>query len=692
VLGLLATVILSSLTLAAPRAEAAPEDPAAPPSSLILTGQSPWVTPSPPGSPQTFTLDLRAGHAAAAGDEVVATLYTELKTRTALEQTLKAAPSGTVLDRTHPVALRDMPVTGGSRALAISVLPYATASPAPAAGTPTLDLHCSGTGTCTGVYPVVVSLVRPGTTGHAAPIPHASFTTYLTYAAGKSRTPLGFAWVAPVATPVSIHADKASGAASAAPPSASAALALEGLASTLAAKPAVPVTVAASPQTLQLLAAEGGHAAQAVTRLATMSTAQPATRQFLPETYVPVDLGALSAAGEGEEVSAQTQLGASELRSLGVTTAASHAGTWVASGTVGSALHSGLNQVGATHLVLPDGVLAPSRATEGTWASAFTLSLGRGAPVEAAAADGQLAAHFTADPGDPALEATQVLADLAMIHFEAPNTATPRAVVAVAPSGWVPTHEFDAQLLTGLDTNPVVRPTTLNGYFSSFDQQGTATLPSRRLASGGTGPTLSGALAHRLTTSRLHLTAFDTAVSGAPRVKTKLDELLLDAESSDLSSAGMASGVQAFTGALSGQLSQVQLATQRTVTLTARTGLVPVTILSSAGYTVKGTLVLSGGRFVFPRGNSRHLTLDHPTNPIRVDIEARTSGDLPMQVAFRSPTGSLVIASGQLTIRSTATSLAGVVLTVLALLVLGGWWARTWWTGRARRRREAEAT
>jgi len=688
VLGLFAAVILSTLGLPTTQAGAAVQVADAAQPALILTGQTPWVVPSPPGSPQTFTLDLRPGAGAAPSDEVVTTLYTVLKTRSALEQTLKGAPNGTVLDRTHPVALSDMPVAGSSRSLAISILPDATATPAPAAGTPTLDLHCVGTGTCTGVYPVVVSLERPSAGGHPTPVPHGSFTTYLTYAAGKSATPLGFAWVASVSAPVSIRGSHGTTSPAVSALSAARASALEGMTSTLAAHPTVPVTVAASPQTLQQLAAKGSRGSQAVTRLATMSSSQPATRQFLPETYVPVDLGALSAAGEGEEISAQSELGASVLRSLGVTT--THPGTWVATGTVGSALPSGMSQVGATHLVLPDGDLVPSRATEGTWTSAATVSLGRGAPVVAAPSDAELAAHFTANPSEPALEASQLLADLAMIHFEAPNTPTPRAVVAVSPARWVPNQAFDEALLAGLTTNPVVQATTLNGYFSSFTGSPGTTLPSRRLSSGGTGPNLPDALAHKLTTSRLHLTAFDTAVAGAPKVKTALDELLLDAESSDLSAHDMEAGVRSFGKTLEGQLSQIQLATQRTVTLTARTGLIPVTILSTAGYTVVGTLVLTGGRFVFPRGNTRHLTLDHPTNPTRVAIEARTSGDLPMQVAFRSPTGSLVIASGQLTIRSTATSFAGVVLTVLALLVLGGWWARTWWSGRKRRRTEGE--
>ena len=58
-----------------------------------------------------------------------------------------------------------------------------------------------------------------------------------------------------------------------------------------------------------------------------------------------MDLGALGGAGEGEEIAAQSDLGTSVLRSLGVTTAA-HSSTWVATGTVGTALRPAMAQVG----------------------------------------------------------------------------------------------------------------------------------------------------------------------------------------------------------------------------------------------------------------------------------------------------------------------------------------------------------
>ena len=52
----------------------------------------------------------------------------------------------------------------------------------------------------------------------------------------------------------------------------------------------------------------------------------------------------------------------------------------------------------------------------------------------------------------------------------------------------------------------------------------------------------------------------------------------------------------------------------------------------------------------------------------------------------RRRTGSLVIAQGQLTVRSTATSIVGIVLTAAALVVLLAWWARTWQAGRRKKR------
>ena len=137
----------------------------------------------------------------------------------------------------------------------------------------------------------------------------------------------------------------------------------------------------------------------------------------------------------------------------------------------------------------------------------------------------------------------------------------------------------------------------------------------------------------------------------------------------------------------------IQLATERTITVTARTAAIPITVLSNAPYTVVGTLTLTSNKFIFPPpGSTRSgVVLDHPTTPLRIEAVARTSGDLPVEAVFSSPAGDLEIARGQLTVRSTAISWVGIMLTALALAVLGAWWARTWWAGRRRKLAERAA-
>ncbi len=680
-------------------------------SQLTLVSQSPWVEPNSPGAPQDFTLELAVGtgagatgaSTATAGDALSVTLYDHLVTRTAFDQTLNGQPTG-VLGRTPTVSVASLPRpprgTPGEVDFKIAIEPTSTAAPIPPAGTPVLDLHClPDTGACPGVYPVVVALTN--STGDEV----ARFTTYLTYAEATSPDPLHFAWVAPISAPVTIHPDSRTASRAVAPVSASVAGSLSQFVASLHAYPDVPVTLAAAPQTLQSLRNSGPAGRLAVAELGTMS-ADPSIHQFLAQPYVPISLGALAGAGEPTEIDAQMTRGATVLQHLGVqvtppwtaststtsttttatsTTPAGGGPIWVATGQIGSALGTGLAQIGAGRVVVPDGSLSPpaQTASSGTWTTTFNLSLGK-TDVVAAASDDLLAAHFTARPQDPALAANQLLADLAMIHFEAPNTPQARGVVAVPPSSWEPDAAFDDALLAGLSGNPDVAATTLSAFFSEVPGPG-GTLPDRHPQQGGTGPVLSSTLAHQLSRSRLRLSAFDAAVTGGAPVLTELDDLLLSSEASSLRPAQQSAGVKVFARALQGQLDLVSFGTERTITLTARTGAIPITVLSSAPYTVTGTLALTSDRFTFPQGTSQRLVIDHPTTPVRVQVVARTSGDLPMEVTFDSPTGRLQFASGDLTVRSTATSVVGVVLTVVALLVLLGWWLRTWRSGRRRK-------
>jgi hypothetical protein len=651
--------------------------------TLVLDDQTQWVSAPAASSKRatqssTFDLALSAHHAPA-GAAVEVALYPRLVTRYDFENVVHDGPRGNPLATTSPAALSSLPPDAHPAGVSLDLAVVQTASSGQGSE---LGLGCApptGSGTCTGVYPVVVELQRPN--GHVL----RRLTTFLTYVSGKSSHPLLVSWVVPVAAPVSLAAHPSAPTRAILPLSTAEASSLETLVAQLRAAPTVPLTLDVSPETLQALDGAGAYGRSAVSTVAAMS-ADPATDEVLARPYAPIDLGALAGAGEPTEIGAQMAAGATVLRRYHVRTVGG-ASPWVQSGPVGNDIAGGLAQIGATRLVVPKVALAPtsSATNSGTWASTFTLGLSHGksiASVDAAETDTWLDGQFTSVHGDPALAATQLLADLAMVHFERPNTTSARGMIAIPPARWVADPVFDRVLLGGLTQNPVVQPVTLSRFFATVASAG-----SRQLLRSGPGPVLKHALADAVSRARVRLSNFDHAVAHHPAVEAQLDDLLLASESTTLGPARQTAGVSAVEQLLTAQLHLVTFATEKTFTLTARNGWIPITVESKAPYTFVGTLSVSGNKFVFPRhGARRTITLDHVTNPTRVYVEARSSGDLPLHVAFTSRDDGLVIARTLLTVRSTATSLVGVVLTAVALAILLTWWARTWWSGRRRRR------
>ena len=128
---------------------------------------------------------------------------------------------------------------------------------------------------------------------------------------------------------------------------------------------------------------KSSRAREALTALGELAASGPSVHQFIAEPYVPVNLGALSAAGVTTEIAGQMQGGQSIMVPLlrGPATSDQPSGTtWVASGAVDAATVKGLRfrYVDASHLVLPDTDLPPATEREATWSQPFALSAGRG--------------------------------------------------------------------------------------------------------------------------------------------------------------------------------------------------------------------------------------------------------------------------------------------------------------------------
>jgi hypothetical protein len=599
---------------------------------------------------------------------VSVTFYSRNTSSSQLQQAINTTPSGSVLLRES-----DLPVTVTSSGLTAStcvtvipderVTPPSSGANACAAGTRTLALGCTPlTGTCGDVYPVSVALLGDGST-----TPIARFTTLLTYQEpGEVGTggpllvgmvlPVSGAGASKVVTALSAHRD-------------------------------IATTLEVSPATAEQLNRPTPKGTRILQGLGALDG-----DQLLDQPYVPVDVAALSEAGVASEINAQVTRGQAVLHAAGLRPVA---GPWVDTTSPlsqGDAndLAAGLQDAGASQVVLSDGDLTTSGLGNYTFAQPFTLDLGHGSNVTALAADSQLSARFTSSPSNPVLEAEQLLAGLSWVHFENPYLSDTRGVVIVPSAGWQPSASFLKTLLDGLSANPALQTVTLSQLFTkvppgggSHDREPTV----RRLQAGPATHGISHSAAVKIAQARQQLSSYTDAISGhVPTDMVALSDALLATEAQTLSTSRRAAVLTAYQRSFDAEIGKISLAGQETVTFTAQQASIPITVLSSAPYPVNVVVTLGSDKFTFPDGNTRQLTLDRPTTSVRVTAKARTSGDrLPIDVTLHTPNGQLVLAHTVLTVHSTAISIVGVVLTIAAGAVLLLWWGRTW--RRARRKR-----
>lgn len=671
-LAVVVAVLLGSAPAASGRApdEVARAVAEAPP--LTLVSQSDWVTPSQPWFNVTVGVNPSVGPAG--GLRVSVTYYSRLDSASQLQAAIAGSPGGSVLGR-QP----DVPVSGGSQgqeataSSCVTVLrdaqdtPPATGTGACAPGTLTIDMGCTPlSGTCGDVYPVAIALYRTNST-----TPVARLTTFLTYqeadlpgSIGRGG-PLNVGLVLPDTTTADTKT----------------------LAAALEDHPGIPTTLDVSPAGLQKSeTADPKVTARALAQLASSLDGA----QVLDQPYEPIDLAAMSEARIPGEIRAQTTRGDEILHAAGLRPTG---GPWVDTTSSfsqgdGAGLAAGLQEADAAELVLNDGDLASGGLSNYTFAQPFTLDLGHGSTVTAVAADSSLSARFTADPGDPVLSAEQLLAGLFFVHFENASLAQARGVVVMPPENWPASKPFLDTLLGGLvSQNAALSPVTLDQLFAKVPIGGNREPSVRHLQSGPAAYGISHSAAVKIGLARQQLSSYTAAIAGhIPSDVVALSDALLATEAQGLSPSRRAAALTSYERAFTAETGRISLAGQETVTFTARQASIPITVLSSAPYPVKVVVTLTSDKFIFPNGNSEHLTLDRPTTSVRVTAQARTSGDrLPIEVTLHTPNGQLLLAHTVLTVHSTAISFVGVALTVLAGAVLLVWWGRTWM--RARRKR-----
>jgi hypothetical protein len=625
----------------------------APVARVFLTSQKPWLAPG-----ESMQLGLRVVSATVPRDvmSVAVTLCQKVSTRSEFDLTLQENRiTCSVRKFVGPTPLTSIPVQPD--------------------GTSLLTIPLQDAIQDAGVYPLRVELRS------AAGASYDHFVTHVVAVGNPSgNLRLNVGLILPIdATPTSTNGKLSLDA--------DASTRLASLVAQLTAHPTVPLTLRPSPVTLDAMASDGSSVDASTLQALAAQTRLTSTRQLVTPTYVPVDVAAMTDQGLESEVTSQlSRAGDVVAATLQVR---ADPRTWVTDDRLGGAAVAALSDRGVDRLVTTEDGLQPIQQTV-TPTAPFIVEPLPGRRLTTVAGDPGLDAHFA--PSDqPVLAAHHLLAEMAVVYFDAPNARAPREVTAYPPRSWLPDADFTQALLDGLASSPILVGQTLDGIFSVPPAAGAKNrgelVRSMAPVIANDDRSLPGS---SIRTVRRRLEGFggflDRDNAQAADLFDGLERSLLLAESVDLKGRQHDAAVDDVSTRIDKQLALIRLPASRSIQLTARTGEIPVTIISDAPYPVHVVLRLRSDKLVFPRGTEKVVDLTRRNTTTTFTVDARTSGAFPVAVSVESPGGDLVVGHQRITVRSTVASNVGLLLSVGTGLFLLVWWVRNFRHGRRAKR------
>lgn len=437
----------------------------------------------------------------------------------------------------------------------------------------------------------------------------------------------------------------------------------------LAAHPDVPLSLAVQPVTVEALAASDEADANAA--LVALREAVPG-RQVLSLPYVDLDPQALLDADLESELDRQLERGERILsEELDVEPDRS---VWLGGPTLGPEVVVEMGERERDAFVVDEGRVDPVDAGSGL-SLTRTFALPAPGPSPAAVKADPVLAFRLADETRPRLSAHVVLAELAVLSLEEP--AASRGVVIRSFEGRPPPVETVEVLVDALARpNALVSPVTLDQLFGQVESLAVEA-ELRPIAAEDLG-----AYAPLLRETRSLLRSFETMTGNLSDRTAPVEQLLSTAAAEGLSTDDRLAYVRTARRAVDAELRAVVVSQSRTITLTARTGSIPVTLRNDGDVPLNVVVRLDSDRLEFPDGESVEVTLADEVTRIDVAVRTRGSGSFPLIVEVTSPDGQLELASTRVTVRSTAVSGVGLVISVAAVAVLLLWWARNVRRGR----------
>ena len=330
-----------------------------------------------------------------------------------------------------------------------------------------------------------------------------------------------------------------------------------------------------------------------------------------------------------------------------------------------------LDRAGFNEIVLPEDDLSVAPSSTLTWGAPFHVA--GAASLTALSTDGPLSALVTDSSIEPGRRAALALATLAFLHYEAPYAPATRTVVIEAPLSQL-SRTFVDDLFGGLSHDAYGQLAPLTPSFNPALIGTNAAPTTRALAT----PTSHSAWTSHNVTSLLSLIGAVNSYAQGVRsgdIATQLRVAVAKSETEGSPTTRQVA-IDRANVLLDNQLAQFSI-DQSSITLAGPGNALPVTVTSHLHYTVDAVLHLVTNQITFPKGNAVAITMNSPTESIRVPATNPKGSSLTLQVLLTTPNSQVVLARTAIQVRVAGTSVVGYLLTFASLAVLGVWWWRT---------------
>lgn len=449
---------------------------------------------------------------------------------------------------------------------------------------------------------------------------------------------------------------------------------LGAIASLLAEVPDAPLMLGVRPNTLDGLARAGRPWASDL--LARLTADDRAAVLQMP--YAAVDSGALVASGHGAELVRQVLVGASTTtEQLGRSPDPT---TWALDDSVTTEALPLLGELGVRSLLVPGTAL--DLDGEDLVAATTAPRPLSGSPTIRALAYDSAASQLLADPGtEPAQRVQQALSLLLVGWFD-----------RAADGG-------DTDLASAVRLDPNVEPAVVAALGTALEGDG----PLRAAVTGPVPPEDGAGTADTVALARRSTPPVGPAVEATDRTRAQIDsyrsmvgdadpDLPLWVQLTDQSlAASLDDGARtamhfAVLGAIEARVGSVVAPPERNVVITSESAAIPLRFRNDLPWPVELRMSARSPRLDLGGSAVTQVVLAPGENRVDLPVEVRAPGESLLRIELSSPDGLIELPGADVPVRSTAISGVGAALSVLSLLVLVAWWART-----HRRRRRGDA-